>query len=100
MERWLKPVEAVPLDPTKEANRLAAVKAEMARAWDTTATRDEMLKRMEEWCAFTAPIEVRGCVPREALTPIMVEVYREKHPEDFEPAKPLEMGDVLGEQPK
>jgi len=98
MERWLKAsvaVEAAPVDE-KKADRLAAVKAEMAKAWDTVETRDDMLKQAEEWLAFRAPVEVRGCMLREELTPIMEEVYAEKHPEDF--VKPVgEVGLGLGE---
>jgi hypothetical protein len=88
MERWLKAPKAVVADPVKQEAQLVAAKAEMARVWATTANRDEMLKKIETWAAFTAPVEVRGCVPREALYPLMVEVYREKHPEDFAVAEP------------
>jgi len=105
MERWLKAsaaVEAAPVDE-KKADRLAAVKAEMAKAWDTVETRDEMLKQAEEWLAFRAPVEVRGCMLREELTPLMLEVYEEKHPEDFvkpvEPVGGLGLGEVV-EEPK
>jgi hypothetical protein len=103
MERWLKPVEAVASDPVKDETRLVAVKAEMAKVWDATMTRDEMLKHAEEWLAFTAPVEVRGCMLREELHPLMVEVYREKHPEDFE-VKALDpigaVGGLGDEEPK
>lgn len=96
MERWLKPVAAVAApDPVKDEAKLAAVKAEMAKVWDEKGTPDALLKHAEEWLAFTAPVEVRGCVLREVLYPIMIEVYREKHSEDFE-AKPVEpIGEVV-----
>ena len=55
----------------------------MDRVWAATSTRDAMLKYIEEWLAFTAPTQVRGCVPREVLYPLMVEVYKSKYPEDF-----------------
>ena len=97
MERWLKAsaaVEAAPVDE-KKTDRATAVKAEMAKVWAETPDRDDMLKHAEEWLAFRAPVEVRGCVLREELTPLMLEVYAEKHPEDF--AKPVgEVGLGLG----
>lgn len=89
MERWLKPVETAAPDPVKDDAKLVAAKAEMAKVWDAKGTRDEMMKHVETWLAFTAPVEMRGCLPREKLYPLMVEVYQEKHPEDFE-AKPVE----------
>lgn len=101
MERWLKSsaAEAVPVEPQKAADRATAVKAEMAKAWDATATREDMLKHAECWLAGAkekdadgnlhdhgaAPAEVRGCMLREELHALMEAVYREKHPEDFEP---------------
>lgn len=90
MERWLKAseVEAVQVEPTKAADRVTAVKAEMARVWDETPTREAMLKHVETWLAYGgAPVEVRGCMLREELSPLIEDVYREKHPEDWE-AKP------------
>ena len=92
MERWLKPVAAAASDPVKDDAKLVAAKAEMAKVWDATTTREAMLKHTEEWLAFTAPVEVRGCVPREKLYPLMVEVYQEKHPEDFVVAPVGEVG--------
>jgi hypothetical protein len=87
MERWLKTsaaVEAAPVEPQKAADRATAVKAEMAKVWDATATREDMLKHIESWLAYGgAPAEVRGCMLREELQPLLVEVYQEKHPEDF-----------------
>jgi hypothetical protein len=103
MERWLKAAEVASVDPAKESARVVAVKAEMAKVWDATMTRDEMLKHAEEWLAFTAPVEVRGCMLREELHPLMVEVYREKHPEDFEVKALDPIGEVGGlgdEEPK
>jgi hypothetical protein len=94
MERWLKAPEAVAADPVKETAQLAAAKAEMGKVWDATANRDEMLKKIEAWLVATASVEVRGCVPREKLYPLMVEVYQEKHPEDFEAVKPAPVGEV------
>lgn len=94
MERWLKPVAAAVSDPVKDDAKLVAVKAEMAKSWDAKGTQEEMLKHAETWLAFTAPVEVRGCVLREKLYPVMVEVYREKHPEDFE-VKPAGDGDLV-----
>jgi len=90
MERWMKASEAAPVDK-KKAARVAAVKAEMAKVWDTTPTREAMLSYIEKWLAYgAAPAEVKGCMLREELYPLMAEVYREKHPEDFEaePALP------------
>lgn len=103
MDRWLKAsaVEAAPVvDEKKIEDRATAVKAEVAKVWDATGTRDDMLKYIEEWLAFTAPVEVRGCVLREELYPLLVEVYQEKHPEDFAAAevKPVgDLGEVVGE---
>jgi len=92
MERWLKAsaaVEAAPVvDEKKVTDRVTAVKAEMARAWDATPDREEMLKHVEEWLAYgDAPAEVKGCMLREELYPLIVEVYAEKHPEDFAKAE-------------
>jgi hypothetical protein len=105
MERWLKAsaVEAAPVEPAKAADRAAAVKAEMSKVWDATPDREAMLKHVEAWLAYgAAPVEVRGCMLREELHPIMVEVYQEKYPEDF--AAPKAEGEVgLGgelEEPK
>jgi hypothetical protein len=87
MERWLKAsaVEAVPVDEKKTTDRATAVKAEMARVWDAKATRDDMLKHAEAWLAYGgAPAAVKGCMLREELHALLVEVYQEKHPEDFE----------------
>jgi hypothetical protein len=86
MERWLKAtaIEAAPIDEQKALDRTAAIKAEMSKVWDAMGTRDDMLKHVEEWLAYgAAPAGVKGCMLREELTPIMEEVYREKHPEDF-----------------
>lgn len=106
MERWLKAsaaVEAVaePVDEQKATDRVTAVKAEIAKAWDATATRDDMLAHVENWLVGAktknpdgtlhdhgaAPPEVRGCMLREELHALMEAVYREKHPEDFEKAE-------------
>lgn len=98
MECWLKPVAAVTApDPVKDDAKLVAVKAEMAKVWDEYATMDDMMKHVENWlvgshvagkenpgCHGIAPVGVRGCLLREQLYPVMLEVYREKHPEDFE----------------
>lgn len=100
MERWRKAasVEAEQVDEKKASDRVAAVKAEMAKAWDATANRDDMLTHIECWLAGAklkdangelhdhgvAPAAVRGCVPREVLHVLLEEVYQEKHPEDFE----------------
>lgn len=100
MERWLKSsaAEAVPVEPQKAADRATAIKAEMAKAWDATATREDMLKHVETWLAYgAAPAEVKGCMLREELHTLMEAVYREKHPEDFE-AK-AEVVEVSGEGP-
>lgn len=102
MERWMKAVEAAPVEDEKKlSDRAAAVKAEIAAQWDAIGTRDDMLKHVEEWLAYgAAPAGVKGCVPREELYPIMEEVYKERFPEDFpvvEEAKPVEGG--LGEEP-
>lgn len=96
MERWLKPVETIAPDPVKDEARLVAAKGEMAKVWDATANRDEMLKKIETWLVTTAPVEVRGCVSRDQLYPLMVEVYEEKHPEDFVVA-PIEPVGATGE---
>jgi hypothetical protein len=90
MERWLKSVaaEAAPVDEQKAVDRVTAIKAEMAKAWDDVPTRDAMLKHVEAWLAYGgAPEGVKGCMLREDLYPLLVEVYQEKHPQDFE-AKP------------
>lgn len=101
MERWLKAsvAEVAPIDGQKATDRTAAIKLEMAKAWDTTATREDMLKHVEEWLAYgAAPAEVKGCVLREELHPIMLEVYQERHPEDFAVAEVKPVGEVgLGE---
>lgn len=99
MERWLKASAAVaePVDEQKATDRVTAVKAEIAKAWDATATRDDMLAHVENWLVGaktknadgtlhdhgTAPAEVRGCMLREELHALLTEVYQEKHPEDF-----------------
>ena len=85
MERWLKPVATTaPVDTHKVETQVAAVKTEISSRWDTIATRAEMLKHIEAWLAYGAA-EVKGCLPREVLHEVMLEVYREKFPEDFEP---------------
>lgn len=93
MERWLKSVDAVVLDPAKETAQVTAVKTEMSRVWDETKNREAMLKHAEWWLAKDAPVEVRGHVLREVLYPLMEQVYQEKHPEDFAVA-PAEVGGV------
>jgi hypothetical protein len=91
MDRWLKAsaVEAAPVvDEKKIEDRATAIKAEMSRAWDSIGTRDDMLKHVEEWLAYgAAPEGVKGCMLREELHPLLVEVYQEKHPEDFPKAE-------------
>jgi hypothetical protein len=91
MERWLKAsaVEAAPVaDEKKAEDRVTAIKAEMAKAWDDVPTRDAMLKHVEAWLAYGgAPEGVKGCMLREELYPLLVEVYQEKHPEDFPKAE-------------
>lgn len=89
MERWLQSaaVAADPVNPEKEAAWQSAVKSEMSKVWDATKNRDEMLKHVEVWLAKDAPVEVRAHKLRDELYPLMVEVYSQKHPEDFE--KPL-----------
>lgn len=86
MERWLKKVRAAETASADErmAARVAAVEAEMARVWDELSTRENMLAHIEEWLAYgDAPVEVKGCVLREELHPIMERVYRGRHPEDW-----------------
>jgi hypothetical protein len=99
MERWLKSTaEAAPVEPQKTLDRAAAIKLEMAKAWVTTATREDMLAHIEKWLAYgAAPAEVKGCMLREELHPIMLEVYQEKHPEDF-PKAEVGLGEL--EEPK
>jgi hypothetical protein len=99
MERWLKAAEASPVDEQKVEDRAVAVKTEMQRVWDSTGTREDMLKYIEAWLAYgAAPAGVKGCVLRGELYPVMLKVYEEKHPEDFAAAKPgVIVG--LGEEP-
>jgi len=98
MERWLKPaVAAAPVDEQKVVAQVAAVRAEMTARWDAIATRDAMLRHVENWLAYgAADAGVKGCLPRETLHVVMAEIYQEKFPEDFVPVdvKPVVIGEA------
>jgi hypothetical protein len=98
MKRWLQAAsvqgggmsaQPAPIDEELVSARVAAIKGEIDARWDEFENVEQMLKHVEEWLAYgAAPDEIKGCLLREELHPLIVGVYREKFPQDFatEPA--------------
>jgi hypothetical protein len=55
----------------------------MLRVWDEMKSRDDLLNHVEWWLAKDAPEAARGHRLREDVHQIMLDVYKDRHPEDF-----------------
>jgi len=85
MRRWLQRVTPdAPFTLTEEAKE--RIRTGIRNNWDNFETRDEMLAAIIDYFAHKLPNPAnRMCLLAEWVYPLIVDVYRELHPEDFEP---------------